>query len=313
MTENLIPTLFSYFFISSVAIYSTHQIFKKKLMIDNVNKRSSHSVSATRSGGLGIFISMFFVSTFHYLLGFELYDYSILVPLSLLLIVGLYDDIYQLDFKLKFIFQIIAAKILIDNGLLVDNLHGVLGIYELNRVFAQFLTIFIIVAIVNSINFIDGIDGLAISIISLFIISFEFFANTNSPFLSISLITIFSIIPMYYFNFRKQDKVFLGDSGSLFLGGVVSIYVIYILTNNYIIKPEFDLHKIIYIISILFYPIFDMTRVFFLRIMKGKSPFEADKNHLHHILLKKTNSHVNVTLIIFFLSLLLILLTQIIL
>ncbi len=282
-------------------------------MVDTVNKRSSHTASATRSGGLGVFISLFLISTYHYLLGVELYDYSILIPLSLLLIVGLYDDIYQLDFKLKFIFQIIAAKILIDNGLLIDNLHGVLGFYELNRVFAQFLTIFIIVAIVNSINFIDGIDGLAISIISLFIISFEFFSNTNSPFLSISLITIFSIIPMYYFNFRKQDKVFLGDSGSLFLGGLVSVYVIYILTNNYIIKPEFDLHKVIYVISILFYPIFDIIRVFFLRIIKGKSPFEADKNHLHHLLLKRTNSHVNVTLVIFFFSLLLILLTQIIL
>ena len=78
----------------------------------------------------------------------------------LLGLIGLYDDVYNLDFKLKFIFQIIAAKIIIDSGLIIDNFHGLFGIYEINRVSAQILTIFIICLIINSINFIDGIDGL---------------------------------------------------------------------------------------------------------------------------------------------------------
>ena len=89
--------------------------------------------------------------------------------------VGSYDDIYDVDFKLKFIFQVIAAKIIIDSGLIIDNLHGVFGIFELNRIVAHLLTIFIIVAIINAINFIDGVDGLAISVVLLFIGCFEFF------------------------------------------------------------------------------------------------------------------------------------------
>ena len=97
--------------------------------------------------------------------------------------------------------------------------------------------------------------------------------------------------PLYYFNYRKKNKIFLGDSGSLFLGGIVSIYVVYILSNNYVIKSEFDLHKILFVISILFYPIIDIIRIFFLRLIKGKSPFQPDKNHIHHLLLKKTNNH----------------------
>ena len=125
------------------------------------------------------------------------------------------------------------------------------------------------------------------------------------------MITIVCLIPLYYFNLRNENKVFLGDSGSLFLGGLVSIYVVHILTNNYIIRPEFDLHKIIFVISILAYPIIDIIRIFFLRLKRGKSPFEADKKHLHHILLKKVNNHIIVTSIIASLSLLLILLTQI--
>ena len=84
---------------------------------------------------------------------YEVYDFSFLVPLGLLMLVGLYDDVYRINFKLKFIFQIIVAKIIIDNGLIIDNLHGVLGVFELNRIAAQMLTIFFIVAIINSINF----------------------------------------------------------------------------------------------------------------------------------------------------------------
>ena len=212
-----------------------------------------------------------------------------------MLIVGLYDDIYKLDFKLKFIFQIIAAKIIIDNGLIIDNLHGVFGIYELNRIIAQLITVFFIVAIINSINFIDGIDGLAISVVSLFIICFEFFSKSDTSFILLSLIIVCSILPMFYFNYRNNRKVFLGDSGSLFLGILVSTYVIHILSQEYVIKEKYDIHKIIFILSVLFYPIFDIIRIVFKRIIEGKSPFEADNNHLHHLILRKTKSHFATT------------------
>ena len=135
-----------------------------------------------------------------------MFDYSYLIPMSILLIVGLYDDIYDVDFKLKFLFQIITAKILIDSGFIIDNLHGILGIYELNRIFAQVFTGFIIVAIINSINFIDGIDGLAISIISVFIISFEFLHN-QTELKTVSI--IFFIIPLLYLITGQRIKFFL--------------------------------------------------------------------------------------------------------
>tara|TARA_B000000565_G_C23659279_1_gene329788 strand:- start:19 stop:765 length:747 start_codon:yes stop_codon:yes gene_type:complete len=242
----------------------------------------------------------------------EIFDFSLLVPLALLLLVGLYDDAYKLDFKLKFIFQIIAAKIIIDYGLVLDNLHGLFGIYELNRIFAQMLTMFIIVSFINAINFIDGIDGLAISIIILFLSMFEFFSNTTTDFFILTIIIISSLIPLYYYNFRKEKKVFLGDSGSLFLGGVVSIYVIYILSQEYIIKESYDLHKIIFVISILFYPIIDIVRIVFKRIIEGRSPFEADKHHLHHLILKKAKSHLLSTVFIITVSLLFLIIVQII-
>jgi len=228
------------------------------------------------------------------------------------MVLGLYDDLYNMDFKLKFIFQIIAAKILIDNGLIIDNLHGVFWVFELNRIIAQLLTIIIIVAIINSINFIDGLDGLAVLIVFSFIICFEFFSSTTSPYLNLSILIIVSCLPLLYFNFKKDKKIFLGDSGSLMLGGVVSTYVMYILSQDYIIKPEYDLHKILFVISILILPIIDLTRVFIIRISKGMSPFKPDRNHIHHILLNKIKSHLLTSIILTFLTIIIIIFVQII-
>ena len=295
-------------FFSFIFYFATQKIFLNNGFIDRITKRSSHSVTATRSGGIAIFSCLFLISFYYYIIGTTLYDYSVLVPLGLLLIIGLYDDIYKIDFKLKFIFQIIAAKIIIDNGLIVDNLHGFMGIEELNRFIAQVFTLFIILAIINSINFIDGIDGLASSIMILFIVLFEFFSNSSSPFLKLSIIIVSSILPIFYFNFRKNQKIFLGDAGSLFLGGIASVYIVFILSSNYIIKPKYDLHKLLFVVLIFLYPIVDITRITMRRLYMGKSPFIADKNHIHHILLKSLkNNHLAVTLIILVLSLLTIL------
>ena len=304
--------IISSIFLSFLTIYFVSRVFSKKNIVDKINDRSSHNTVAYRIGGISLFTSVFLLSVFYYIKGVELYDYSLLIPLAILLLIGFYDDLYEVDFKLKFIFQIIAAKIIIDNGLIVDNMHGILGIYELNRIAAQALTIFIIVAIINSINFIDGIDGLAILIVSLFIISFEFFSMGTTSYGYISLILIASFLPLIYFNTRNDKKVFLGDSGSLFLGGIVSIYVLEILSPSYLIKPEYDINKVFFVISILFYPIIDLVRVFILRIVKGGSPFKADKNHIHHILNIKLKKHWQVSLILTAITILAIILIQII-
>ena len=138
---------------------------------------------------------MFFSAYYFYLIGNAIFDFSILVPISILFIIGFYYDLYKVDFKLKFIFQIIAAKILIDYGYVIDNFHGILGINDLNRIFAQAFTILIIVAIINAINFIDGIDGLASSVVGIFIILYEYFsANTTDLNFINSLISIISFI-----------------------------------------------------------------------------------------------------------------------
>lgn len=294
----VISIIISSFFLSIITSYYCQKLFLKKKIFDKINLRSSHNSIATRSGGLSVFIVLMIISIYFYLIGIEIFNFSILVPLSIVFLVGVYDDFYSVDFKLKFIFQIIVAKIIIDNGLIIDNFHGFFGIFEINRVLAQLVTIFIIISIINAINLVDGIDGLLISITLMFIISYELFASENTDLYFLSLIVITALTPLYYFNFRKTEKIFLGDAGSYLLGGIIAIYILNILSVGYKIRPEFDINKIIYIISILCYPIIDVIRIFSLRIINKKSPFIADKNHIHHNLLKYNNSHFKTTFLI---------------
>ena len=309
---NNILIYFSIIIIGVASSLLTQYVFLKNNILDKINNRSSHTTLATRSGGVSIFLSLLIISFYFYLNDLDIFEYSLIIPLSLLLVVGLYDDVYKMDFKLKFIFQIIAAKIMIDNGFIIDNLHGVLWINEMNRVLAQLFTIFIIVAIINSINFIDGIDGLGLSVVLIFIGFFEFFSAELTPFINLSLLIFTSSIGLFYFNFKKNKKIFLGDSGSLLLGGIVSLYIVYILSQDYIIRPEYDIHKILFVVSILPLPIIDMIRIVMIRLRNRKSPFEADKNHLHHLILSKTKNHLFTTLAIAFATLFLILIFQII-
>jgi len=293
----IIAAFLTYFFL----IISRNYFIKNKI-IDKINERSSHDLVVTRSGGIGIYTPVILVSTFFYIQGITVFDFSIVIPLTLLLLIGIYDDSNDADYKLKFIFQIIAAKIIIDNGLIIDNLHGVFGIDSIGRIPAQGLTIFIILSIINSVNFIDGIDGLASSLILIFIISFEIFGIGESTFYILSIILIANLIVFIYFNFKRRRKIFLGDSGSLFLGGIASIYILEILSSNYLIIERFDINKIFFVFSIFSYPIIDITRVVLLRIIKKKSPFVADKNHLHHLLLKRLKSHKKVLVTIIFMQ-----------
>tara|TARA_B100001142_G_scaffold181939_1_gene181492 strand:+ start:32 stop:721 length:690 start_codon:yes stop_codon:yes gene_type:complete len=211
-------------------------------------------------------------------------------------IIGIYDDFYDADFKLKFFIQIIAAKMIIDQGFIIDNFYGVLWLNEIPRIGAQLFTVFVFLIIVNSINFIDGIDGIAIVEFIKIIFFIEFLNSGDSVLLILSFITIVSLLPLLFSNHKKHNKIFLGDAGSLFLGTIIAIYTFYLLGPNYKMAIEFN--KPLLSVLILLYPLTDLLRVFIIRVKNKKSPFQPDKNHLHHILLNKGLSHWKISIIL---------------
>ena len=161
--------------------------------------------------------------------------------------------------------------------------------------------------IINAVNFIDGIDGLAITEAIKVILLVEFFSLKSTPFFSLGIVTVLSLLPLYYFNFKSNYKVFLGDAGSLFLGTLIAIYLFYVLGSEYTLKPIFSANKPLLAMSLIAYPLIDLLRVFIIRIRNKKSPFSPDQNHLHHLFVKKGYAHFTIVLIILSFSLIFLL------
>jgi len=273
--------------LSGILHFAIQRVFIYLKKFDDFNFRSSHNTLATRTGGIGVFSTLLIICLFFYFQGIEIFDYSLFVPLSIMFIVGVYDDFYKADFKLKFFLQIIVAKILIDQGFVISNYHGLFGLYEIPWLIAQASTIFVFLVVVNAINFIDGIDGLAISELIKIILILELSSLNFTDLSNLGIIVVCSLIPLYYFNFKKTRKIFLGDGGSMLLGTLVMVYILYLLGDNYTFKNTIQINKTLFSVLVLLYPLTDLLRVFILRLRQGKSPFVADQNHIHHILHKK--------------------------
>jgi UDP-N-acetylmuramyl pentapeptide phosphotransferase/UDP-N-acetylglucosamine-1-phosphate transferase len=294
--------------LSGILQFAIQRVFIGLKKFDDFNFRSSHNTLATRTGGIGVFATLLIISLFFYFQGVEIFDYSLFVPLGIMFIVGVYDDFYKADFKLKFFLQIIVAKILIDQGFVISNYHGLFGLYEVPWLIAQASTIFVFLVVVNAINFIDGIDGLATSEIIKIILILELSSLNFTDLSNLGILVVCSLLPLYYFNFKKTRKIFLGDGGSMLLGTLVMVYILHALGESYMLNTHFQINKTLFSILVLIYPLTDLLRVFILRVKKGKSPFIADQNHLHHILHKKGFSPIFNVLIIqgIFLSLFLL-------
>lgn len=283
------------FIIATLLHFGVQKLFIHYKRFDDFNHRSSHQTLATRTGGIGIFLTVLIISLYYYFQGVELFDYSLFIPLGIMFVIGVYDDLYNADFKLKFLLQIIVAKILIDQGYVISNYHGLFGLYEVPWLLAQLSTVFVFLVLINAINFIDGIDGLAITEVIKTIILIELFSGNQTALNPLVTLLILSLLPLYYFNFKKKEKVFLGDGGSLLLGTIVSIHIFYVLSPEYSFKEGFQINKTLFAILVILYPLVDLLRVFLLRIKEGKSPFTADNRHIHHVILKD-KSHLLKTL-----------------
>jgi len=280
------------FIIATLLHFGVQKLFIYYKRFDDFNHRSSHKTLATRTGGIGIFLTVLIISLYYYFQGIELFDYSLFIPLGIMFVIGVYDDLYNADFKLKFLLQIIVAKILIDQGYVISNYHGLFGLYEVPWLLAQASTVFVFLVVVNAINFIDGVDGLAITEVIKSLLFIELLSEKLTSLSPLGFITICTILPLYYFNFKKRGKIFLGDSGSMLLGTLVIIYLLNVLGENYNLKMGNQINKSLFSVLVILYPLTDLLRVFILRIKDGKSPFIADQNHIHHYFLKKLkNKH----------------------
>ena len=269
-------------------------------LFDKPNARSSTNKTIPTLGGIAIFFSFVFVTTIG-LHGNELPEWPyILVAIMLIFFVGLKDDIVSLTPLMKIIAQIIAAGILIFLAeIRFTNLHGLLGITEIGMVPSILITGFTFVVIINAFNLMDGIDGLAsgLSILISLVFGSWFLVSGHFEYAMICFSLIGAITGFFYFNvYGKEHKIFMGDTGSLLLGTIITILVIRFNEFNIDQTQPYAISSAPVIsFGILSYPLIDTVRVMAIRIKHGRSPFIADRNHLHHRLLALGFSHIQAT------------------
>lgn len=212
-----------------------------------------------------------------------------LCSLMMMYLVGIADDIIGLKYSAKFVAQIFAAILLASAGVRIDSLHGMLGIYELSTVASWSLTIFLVVFIINAINLIDGIDGLAsgLSGFAMIFYGLYFWASGHIVYSLIAFASLGTLVPFFYYNvFGKADmgkKIFMGETGSSTTGLLLSFLALELSRVGNV--GIFSSNELIIAFAPLAVPCLDVVRVFFHRVVRGHSPFLADRTHIHHKLL----------------------------
>jgi UDP-N-acetylmuramyl pentapeptide phosphotransferase/UDP-N-acetylglucosamine-1-phosphate transferase len=269
------------------------------------NERSSHETSIPHLGGLGVSFGAFFVSAFFGSFMLPVVDMSILLSVSASIVIlfssGIKDDIVGLSPSLKLMAEISSAIVFIVlTDIRIDNFYGIFGIYEISTFLSYIFTVFVFIVIINSYNLIDGIDGLAasVAIIILCHLSYYFYKTGLLVGLLSSSATIGGLLAFLRFNITKgKRKIFMGDVGSLVVGFILSFTTTMALSSSLDVSVNFE-NKPIYILALFAFPFLDTLRVFVLRGISGSSPFAADKNHLHHKLLKFGYTHIQSTLMV---------------
>lgn len=252
-------------------------------------KRHMHSHPTPKLGGIAIAAGVLLISSS--LLYFasptivhlDRIIWSYLISSGFILILGIIDDIKIASWKMKMIFSAVAVAIIVfGGGIHIETLGNIFGTGELHLgIWGIPFTFFAIFGIINAINLIDGLNGLACGVLSIAFGSFAFFAyiSGNDTVLYLSLINLGATLGLFKYNYPKA-KIFMGDSGSLFLGFSIAVLAI-LLTQG----KTGTINPIVPFV-ILGIPIFDTMRVLILRILNNRPPFAPDKTHLHHLMIR---------------------------
>ncbi len=291
------------FILVVISIPPIIRVAHAKHLFEPFEERKIHTKIIPPMGGVAIFIG-FTLSSIIATDGisFDSLKY-IIASVIVMFFIGLKDDLMDISARKKLMVQIFAAVILITLGnVRFTNLHGIFGTHEIGYVSSLILSIFAMVVIINAFNLIDGIDGLAsgLAILAATTFGIWFYLAGQIQFSILSFALVGSLAGFFIYNvFGHRNKLFMGDTGSLIIGLVISALVVKF--NEFNINNA-ELYAIAAAPSVSFaiiiVPLIDILRVMTIRISSKKSPFSADNNHIHHRLLSLMSSHFKVTLII---------------
>lgn len=283
-----------------ICIKSVISVAREKHLFDEPSEeRKIHIYKTPNLGGVGIYCAFLFSVALVIPTSIITYFNSLVAASLIIFAIGLKDDLVGLGPTKKFLAQIAAAGIIAFLGdIRLTSFHGLFGIGEISYPLSILLTILINIFIYNALNLIDGIDGLAGGLGLLASITFAicFYAMKSWGDCLLAIGFSGALIGFLYYNISPA-KTFMGDTGSLFTGFMLSVFCLRFVELNKLPGHLFKAAPAIAFATIII-PVVDTVRVFLLRILRGRSPFVADNNHLHHRFLNMGFSHMQTTYIL---------------
>lgn len=291
----MIESILIFFWALLISMFSIPTIISvahSKRILDEPDFRKFHDINTPRLGGLAIFAGfMTGVAIFGQMsLGIQ----QLLAGSLIIFFVGVKDDINGVSVFKKFFVQVLAAGIVLFYAdVRISSFQGFLGVYDLEVGMSYAFSFLVILCITNAINLIDGVDGLAGLIVVIICMTFGtyFYLVGEESYAYVSFALTGSMIGFLRYNLFNS-RVFMGDTGALVSGFIISILAIHFIEMDKITSaPAMS-------IGILFIPIFDTVRVFIIRVYRGNSPFMPDRNHIHHYLCDLGLSHFQVVMVL---------------
>ena len=296
--ERVVLIILTTFIFTAVFIPVVKKIAEFIGAMDIPNARKIHSTPIPRLGGLGIYGG--------FLLGYMLFGShtvqmnAILIGSFIILVTGIIDDIKPVPAKYKILGQLAGAAVIpLYGGIIMQDISA-FGLYLNFGIFAIPVTILFIVAIINCINLIDGLDGLSSGISGIYFLTVGIIGillnNSNGLDVTLTFIMLGSTLGYLLHNFPPA-KIFMGDSGSMFLGYIISVIALLGFKN-------ITITSVIVPMLLLAIPIMDTLFAILRRLINHKPIGEPDKNHFHHQLLKLNLSKRKTVLLIYIIDLL---------
>lgn len=279
------------FAVTYVSIPQIIYIIRKKGLFDSPNFRSSHKEQTPTMGGVAFYLSLVISIFIIHLFYPQEEEVSIIAGLSILFFIGVKDDLVNVSPRVKILSQLLALAFLLTNSLFrITSFNGFMGIGEIHLVVSVVLSAFIILSVINSYNLIDGINGSAsmVGIVIFSLFGYLFFKTNSLYYAMLSISVVAFLVAFLRYNLSNTKCIFMGDTGSLLIGFMVSVLTLRLLSAT----PEelfsmgiTPISKFVIVLSILFIPFLDTVRVVCIRIIKRKKLFSPDRNHMHHIII----------------------------
>lgn len=265
---------------------------KRFKLFDRPNARKEHTVPTPTFGGISIFAGMMVSLVFWFKFNNHPSTITFFLSMILLVGVGIMDDLKDLAARYKLVIEVGVASLLAVSGIRITSFGGLFGITELHIVAQYIITVVTIVGITNAFNLIDGIDGLAggLGFMSLVTLGIFLTISKDLNFAMIAFALAGALLGFLYFNFNPA-RIFMGDTGSLVLGFVIAVLCVQLMKVNALYTAPIVPNIYVFTLGIVMIPAFDTLRVFGTRIWNGRSPFSADKTHIHHLITNKGFTH----------------------